>query len=120
MLAPKATFAVAAPKPLNGIFALSNLASVTFAFLIFAVSTALFAISETTIVPSTIFAVVTASSANLASVTLAFVILAVVTTSVANIAFTTLLVPIAVTPAFVIVTSPVGVTSVATLDAFPK
>ncbi len=78
----------------------ANLALVTFAFLIFAVSTA--------------------SSANLAVVTLAFSILAVVTASVANIAVTTLLAPIAVTPAFVMVTSPVGVTSVATLDALPK
>ena len=32
----------------------------------------------------------------------------------------TLPVPMAVTPVFVIVTSPVRVTSVATLDAFPK
>ena len=100
MFEPKSTAAAAAPNPLNGIFALSNLALVTFAFLIFAVSTA--------------------SSANFAEVTFASVIFTVVTASVANIAFTTLLVPIAVTPAFVIVTSPVGVTSVATLDAFPK
>ncbi len=97
---PKSTSAAAAANPLNGIFDLSNLALVTFAFLIFVVSTA--------------------SSANLAVVTLPLVIFAVVTASVANIAVTTLLVPIAVTPAFVMVTSPVGVTSVATLDAFPK
>jgi hypothetical protein len=69
---------------------------------------------------SLIFAVSTASSANLAVVTLALVILIVVTASSANIAVITFPVPIAVTPAFVMVTSPVGVTSVATLDALPK
>ena len=78
---------------------MSNLALVTFAFLILAVSTA--------------------SSANFAEVTFASVIFAVVTASVANIAVTTLLVPIAVTPAFVMVTSPVGVTCVASFDALP-
>ena len=78
----------------------ANLSVVTFKFLILAVSTA--------------------SSASLAVVTLASLIFTVSTASVASMPTTTLPVPIAVTPAFVIVTSPDGVTSVATLDAFPK
>ena len=66
---PKSTAAAAAPNPLNGILALSNLASETLPSFIFADSTAL----------SANFVVVTALSANLsvsiaASATLAVVI----------------------------------------------
>ena len=75
--------------------------------------------SAFTISPSFILAEVTASADSFASVTLAFVIFAVVTASVANIAVNTLPVPIAVTPALVMVTSPDGVTSVASLEALP-
>ena len=96
---PKSTSAVAAPNPLKGIFVLSNFALVTLAFLILAVSTASSAKSPTTIVPS--------------------IILAEVTASAANIVVTTLPVPIAVTPVLVMVTSPVGVTCVASFVALP-
>ena len=67
---------------------------------------------------------------SLALVTAAFLILAVSTASPASFAVVTLAsaiivvstfpVPIAVTPALVIVTSPDGVTSVASLEALPK
>ena len=79
---------------------------------------------------SAIFAVVTLASNILAVVTLASTIFVVVTASVARSAATivpsfiielsTLLVPMVLTPALSMVTSPVNVTSAATLLVFPR
>ena len=52
MFEPKSTSAAAAPNPLKGIFDLSNLALVTFAFLILAVSTASSANFDVVIAPA--------------------------------------------------------------------
>ena len=100
---PKATSTNAAEKPLNGMFDLSSLSLVTAPFFIFAVSIALFAISPTTMVSSKILDEVTELSASLD----------VFIAPSATIAVSTFPVPIAVTPAFEIVTSPDGVTAVA-------
>ena len=76
-----------------------------------AVVTASSAILAVVTLASIILTVVTASSASLAVVTLASVILTVVTASSTSIVLTTFSAPIAVTPAFVIVTSPLTATS---------
>ena len=100
---------MAAPNPLNGIPVLSNLLLVTLASANLAVVTFKSKILSVVTLALAIFAVVTAKSAIFAVVTLASRILVVVTFDA----------PIVVAPVLSIVTSPLIVTSAATLEELP-
>ena len=108
--APRATSALAAPNPLNGMFALSSFALVTLASNILTVVTLASAIFDVVIFKSLIFAVSTALLAKSPTTIVPSAIIELTTTPCS----------IVDSPKLSIVTSPFIVTSVATLLPFPK